>query len=63
MPQQKILKGTQDKYTKAEFMEALSKCQLSKGQFVLDVDESENIKLSKIKKYWIQKEDFTGTVS
>ena len=53
------LRTEQDKFTQKELGEILaSEESLVRGQYVLDVGEDKLVKLSQVKKYWINKRDF-----
>ena len=53
------IKNTQDRYSKKDFCNRLLNTKLGKGQFNLDVNDKDEIKLSKVAKRWIQREEFT----
>ena len=47
----------QDTYTASELGKIFTEQGLEKGQYQLDVGEDRNIKFSRVKKQWIQKDD------
>lgn len=56
---QKIGNVQQDIFTIQEFSELIVSKGLEKGRYEIDVSDSGEIKMSIIKKRWIQREDLT----
>jgi len=57
------LRTEQDTFSKQEFCNLLLKEKLERGQYTIDVGSSEDVKFSRIKKLWINKEDFSSSQS
>ena len=57
------LRTEQDTFTKEEFCKLIQSEKLERGQYTIDVGSNEDIKFSRVKKLWINKEDFSSNQS
>lgn len=53
----------QDKYTGDQVAEMFSKGLLEKGSYQVDIGGNEDVKISKIQRRWIQKEDIAEAIT
>ena len=52
------LKDEQYRFPKEELLSNLAKTHIPRGKYTLDVDDKEQMKMTKVKNQWVQKEAF-----